>query len=97
MTPPNPFVDLAAHPVATLAALGYAMLLSAVSIALAGEGWQMVLWLGNAWDYRTVDRGDYPTWRLAPPRSVYLRLAIVALLVAVEAWLIGGVVYVLTG
>lgn len=92
----NPFAELWADPVTTLAAIAYVLLLASVSVALAGLLWSSILWVRNAWEYRYQSGKFGPQWELAPPMAVYARVAGVLFLGAVEALLIGGIAYVLT-
>lgn len=93
----NPFVELWANPLTTLAAAAYVCLLLAVSVALAGAMWSTVLWLRNAWEYRHKPDHFGPEWELAPPVGVYGRVAALLFLTAVELFLFGGIVYMLSG
>lgn len=91
----NPFVELARDPVVTLGALAYVLLLLGASIALAGQGWQTTLWVRNAYANRRSDAfGD--SWEYVPPLAVYGRVALLCVLAAIEAALLGGIVYVVT-
>lgn len=93
----NPLVELARNTVPTLAAIGYALVLLAVSFQLAGRGWEMLLWLDNAWEQRHRQDTPYgPAWEYVPPLAVWNRLTAVTLLLAAEAFLWGGIIWVLT-
>lgn len=96
MSPPNPFVELARDPVATLATLAYALLLLGATVALAGVMWSTILHLSNAWEHRRAKGKFGPQWELVPPVAVFGRVALLLFLGAVEAFLLGGVVWLLT-
>lgn len=89
----NPFIELARAPVVTLGYLAYALLLLGVSIALAGVLWSTLLHLRNAWEYRHVRDKFGPQWSYAPPLAIYGRVAAVCLLVALEAALLGALIW----
>lgn len=93
----NPFIELYNDPVFVLGSLAYALLLLGVSIQLAARAWRTLVWLGNAWEFRTnsAQYGSEWTWYLPPPK-VYNRVTAVILLAAIEAFLISGVIYVIT-
>lgn len=92
----NPFVELWANPVTTLAALAYVLFLAGVSIALAGWAWSTALWIRNAYANRRARETFGPEWEYVPPLQVYGRVALLCVLAAVEALLLGGVVYVVS-
>lgn len=92
----NPFAELWANPVTTLAAIAYVLLLASVSVALAGAIWHTSLWLYKAYEHRHKPDHFGPEWELAPPVGVYGRVAALLFLASVEALLLGGIVYVLT-
>lgn len=96
MTLPNPFVELWADPVTTLAALAYVFALSSATVALAGVAWSTALHLSNAWEYRKNPGKFGPQWVYVPPLAVFGRVALLLFLLAVEAALVGGIVYVVT-
>lgn len=107
----NPFIALYDNPVGVLTAIGYAVFLVALTLwtlaaasNLLDRVWKHVVWLSNAWEWRTNDQkfGDKWEWYL-PPREVANRVTIagahaglLAFLLAVDVWAIAAVIYVLT-
>lgn len=107
----NPFIELFRDPIAVLTTLGYALFLIALTIwtfgavaNLADRGWKHLVWLGNAWEWKHTDQRFGPEWDwYLPPKEVANRVTILGLhtgllvfLLAIDAWAIGAVVYVLT-
>jgi hypothetical protein len=92
----NPFVELFEHPVATLTALAYAVVLLGVSIWLAGVGWRATAETRNYIHYRYTDHDYGPEWDIVPPFRLVLLAGGVCVLAAVELLLIGGIIHVLT-
>jgi len=90
----NPFVELARDPVTTLGALAYVLLLLGISIGLAGWAWSTVLWVRNAYANRRARDSFGPEWEYVPPLQVYGRVALLCVLAAIEAALLGGIIYV---
>lgn len=106
----NPFVLLYDDPVFVLGAFAYAFLLLASAVGLTGaivqlvfRGWRHVLWLANAWEWRTNSQDYGPEWSwYLPPPEVINRLswllalvAVTLFLAATTAALLGGFVYVI--
>lgn len=107
----NPFVALFRDPVAVLTALGYSVFLLALAFGtltviavFLDRGWRHVIWLTEAWEYRTNEHRYGPEWEWYLPTTEVSShvwrlggyLTGIALLVAIDVWAIGAVVYVLT-
>lgn len=109
--PFNPFIAFFHDPVGVLAAVGYTIFLLALTawtlavIAnVATRGWTHVVWLYQAWDWRGNDEAYGPEWDLSlPPKPVAHRVSLVGLhagaalfLLAVDAWAIAAIIYVVS-
>lgn len=107
----NPFIALFEDPVGVLTALGYAVFLLALAFGtltvisvFIDRGWRHVIWLSEAWDHRTNPHQYGPEWDYYLPTTevashvwrLCAYLTGIALLVAIDVWAIGAVVYVLT-
>lgn len=92
----NPFVAFWQDPVTTLTTLAYVLLLLGATIALAGLAWNWILHLSNVWEFRHNPNKFGPEWELVPPTGAIGRVAALCFLGAVEALLLGGVVFVLS-
>lgn len=90
---PNPLVRLYADPVPTLTALAYALVLLAVSVALAGLAYRGGLRLYLMVEHRHTAQKFGPQWRYVPPLAAFGYVAGLCLLVAVEALLWAALVY----
>jgi len=94
--PWNPFVRLAADPVATLSIIAYALLLLGATLGLAGTAYRTAIRLYLEYENRR-DSGNYaPAWEYIPPWRVIGMVVAVAVLAAVEMALLAGIVYVFT-
>lgn len=93
---PNPFVEFFQHPVAVFAALAYTLLLLGATVALAGIMWSTLLHLSNVWDKRDVNGKFGPQWTYVPPMGAFWRVAGLLFLGAVEALLLGALVWIVT-
>lgn len=91
--PSNPFIEFYQDPVGVLATLAYALLILAVTVALAGVMWSTALWLSNAWGFRHVDGKFGPKWEYVPPMGLWLRVSGLLLLAAIEAFLLSTLFY----
>lgn len=83
----NPFVALYDHPVETLTAAAYALVLVALLVGTWYATTRNALTL-----YQTYQNG----WQVLPPFGWALRAMAVPLTLAIDCLLIAGVVYVLT-
>lgn len=92
--PPNPFIIFYEHPVAVLATIAYVCLLLAATTSLAGIAWSTALHIRNAVDLRHTPHEFGPEWEYVPPLSVWLRVAALLLIVAIEAFLVATLLYI---
>ena len=87
---PNPFIELFRAPVATLVALGYAL----------GLGALLVITLGACWSNFHTARGQYRQyghqWDYLPPATWVLRVAAIPGILAIDAWALAALVWLLT-
>lgn len=93
---PNPFIELFRDPVATLAALAYALALLGASLTLAFAAWGQTVWLTNAIERRHRNNDFGPQWEYVPPVTVYGRAAALLFLAAIEALLLSALFWILT-
>jgi len=82
----NPVIRLVEHPVASLADLGWAMVLLAALVATWWAAGRNLLWLDANWR---------DGWQALPPFWYAVRSVALLLVAAVDLWLIAGIVAVI--
>lgn len=99
--PPNPFIELARSPVATLAWLGYLLAMTGVVILAVPWAVRKTAWLVAR--YR-IDRTSDTWWSFGegnrgyiPPAGWLLNAAAVVFVLAVAAWAMGSLVWLVGG
>ena len=86
----NPFIELFRAPVATLTALAYALgLLTLLALTLA------FCWTNAVTAYTQFDR-NWHSWNYLPPTTWVLRVAAIPAILAVDAWALGALIWLLT-
>lgn len=98
--PPNPFIELAAHPITTLAWLGYTLLMT--GIILAAVPWAIRQQATLITRYQANKHGDR-WWSFGDRSAGYIPPAgwlgwqfVTLLVLAVAAWALGTIVWVIT-
>lgn len=86
----NPFIELYQDPVGALSALGYALALLTLLVVTLGATWSNVLWLKTRWDRQRPTQ-----WEYVPPTGWLLRLAAVPFVLAVDAWALAALIWLL--
>ena len=84
----NPFIEFYQDPVGVLAALGYVLLLLCLLAVTIAACWRNALTIHIQWR-----RG---TWKYDPPTSWLLRVAAIPLVLAIDAWAVAALVWLLT-
>lgn len=107
----NPFISLYNDPVGVLTALAYAVVLLSLTFGtltaiavFVDRGWRHVIWLAEAWEWRTNDQKYGPEWEWYLPTTEVSShvwrlggyLTLITFTVALDLWAIGAVVYVLS-
>jgi len=87
----NPFIELARDPVATLSALGYALALVTLLVATLGLAWSNAVWVKTRWDRQRPNQ-----WQYLPPTWWLLRTAAIPFIVAIDAWAVAALFWLLT-
>ena len=87
----NPFIEFFQDPVATLSVLGYALLLVTLLVATLGLVWSNAVWVKTRWDRQRPQQWEYvpPTWWL-------LRVAAIPFILAIDAWTLAALIWLLT-
>jgi|GEM_PF-5114338 hypothetical protein len=88
---PNPFIELFRDPVATLAATGYALFLAVLLIATVGACWRNVITLWVRWDRQRPGQ-----WEYLPPVGFLARAAAIPFVLAIDAWAVAALIWLLT-
>lgn len=86
----NPFIELYQDPVGTLAALGYALGLTTLLVITVA-----VCWSNAVTAYTQYDR-NWHSWNYLPPAGWILRVAAVPGILAVDAWALSALIWLLT-
>lgn len=89
----NPVIELFRNPVATLAALGYAALLSTLLWLTTVGLWRNAVAVKVQWDTR---REGPNNWQYLPPGGFIARVAAFPAAVWIDAWLLGALIWLLT-
>jgi hypothetical protein len=84
----NPFVELARNPVGTLSAVGYALALLTLLFLTLAATWSNVVWLRVRWDRQRPNQ-----WEYVPPTKWVLRAAAVPGVLAVDAWALAALLW----
>ena len=87
----NPFIALFEDPVATLAALGYVLLLVTLLVVTLAACWRNALTIRMQW------HRDRPTkWEYVPPVGWCLRVAAIPFILAIDAWALAALIWILS-
>ncbi|PSP80179.1 hypothetical protein BRC81_03025 [Halobacteriales archaeon QS_1_68_20] len=89
---PNPFVELWRDPVATLAALGYVLLLVTLLVVTLAACWRNAVTVYVRWDRQRPQQ-----WEYLPPAGWLLRVAAIPFVLAIDAWALAALVWLLGG
>ena len=87
----NPFVELVRDPVATLSTLGYGLLLVTLLVTTLGLAWSNLVWVLTRWDRQRPNE-----WQYVPPTWWLLRAAAIPFILAVDAWVVAALVWLVT-
>lgn len=87
----NPFVELARDPVVTLAMLGYALLLVCFLVLTIAACWRNAITIYVRWDRQRPGQ-----WEHVPPANWLLRVAAIPFVLAIDAWAVAALVWILT-
>jgi len=85
----NPFVELARDPVGVLSAVGYALALLTLLILTLGACWT------NAVTARAQYQANHVRWGYLPPGKWILRVAAIPGILAIDAWTLSALVWLL--
>lgn len=85
----NPFIDLFRDPVATLSAVAYGLGLLTLLILTVGACWS------NAATVRAQFRANWSRWQYNPPATWLLRVAAIPAILAVDAWVLGALLWLI--
>ena len=87
----NPFIELYRHPVTFLAAVGYTLaLLTLLAITIAAC-WRNAATIKAQFDHQ------YPNqWQYFPPASWLLRVSAIPAVLAIDAWALAALLWILT-
>lgn len=85
----NPFIEFYTDPVGFLAALGYALLLATLLVWTAGICWT------NAATVKIQFENNWHSWNYLPPLSWLARLGSIPFILAIDAWAIGALLWLL--
>jgi hypothetical protein len=99
MSPPNPFIELARDPVATLGWLGYVFLITTTTVFAAGYAARMATELWATAD-RTARQRDWYGDTLdgwLPPTQWTLGAAKLTIALTVAAWAVASLVWIASG
>lgn len=86
---PNPFIELFRAPVATLAAVGYALGLVTLLVVTIGACWS------NAATVKAQFNANWHRWEYLPPATWLLRVAAIPFVLMWDAWAIAALVWLL--
>ncbi|WP_435065876.1 hypothetical protein [Halobaculum sp. EA56] len=86
----NPFVRLFEAPVETLAVLGYALLLATLLVLTLAACWRNGITLYVRWERQRPTQ-----WQYVPPIDFILRAAAIPFVLAVDAWALAALVWLL--
>lgn len=88
----NPFIALYERPAATLAALGYTLLLVTLLVATLAACWRNVITVYVRWDRQRPGQ-----WEYVPPVGWLTRVAAIPFVLAIDMWALAALVWLLTG
>jgi len=86
----NPFIEFARDPVGVLSAIAYALALVTLIIVTAGVCWS------NAATVRAQYRANWTRWSYNPPLTWIGRVALIPAILAVDAWALAALIWLLT-
>lgn len=87
----NPLIELYRDPVGTLAALGYVLLLVTLLVVTFAACWRNAITIRLHWE-----RQRPAQWEYRPPITWLLRVAAVPFILAVDAWAVAALVWMLS-
>jgi hypothetical protein len=85
----NPFIELARDPVGVLSAIGYALALLTLLVLTVGACWT------NAAKVRAQYQANRSRWGYLPPASWLLRVAAIPGILAVDAWALSALAWLI--
>jgi len=86
----NPFIELYQDPVGILSAVGYTLGLVTLLVLTLGVCWS------NAATVRAQYRANWTRWSYNPPAKWLVRVAAIPAILAVDAWALAALVWLLT-
>ncbi|GGK74622.1 hypothetical protein [Haloarcula sebkhae] len=88
---PNPFIELFRSPVATLVGLGYALLLITLLVATLAACWRNAVTIAVRWDRQRPGQ-----WEYLPPVGFLARVAAIPFVLAIDAWAVAALIWLIT-
>lgn len=88
---PNPFIELFRDPVATLAALGYALILITLLVWTLAICWRNAVTVKVRWERQRPGQ-----WEYVPPLGFVVRVSAIPAILAVDALALAALIWLLT-